>query len=167
MRFAKERTQPSDEQVVTGPSFRFRLERVRAVRERRETLAKQDLARAIARLSVTQDELLAAEERLERARTHARAASTPAMTVDAAELQARQAFIERIEAVRCARSSELAQREDDVAIRGAELTVAAGEHEMMNRLRERQRREHDREASRREGIALDEMATVRFGRSVA
>jgi flagellar export protein FliJ len=152
---------------VTGSSFRFRLERVRALRERRETIAKQDLARAISRLTVTQEELAAADARLQRARRHAREATAQAVTVDAAELQARQAFLENVEATRRARSQDVAQRQGEVARRGAELTLAAGEHEMLIRLRERQRSEHESELSRLERNALDEMATVRFGRSVA
>ena len=34
---------------MSGHAFRFRLERVRAVRERSEKLAKQELAKAISR----------------------------------------------------------------------------------------------------------------------
>ena len=38
---------------------------------------------------------------------------------------------------------------------------------MLNRLRERQRGEHDREAARRESNVLDEIAALRFRRSLA
>ena len=48
-----------------------------------------------------------------------------------------------------------------------ELTAAASEHEMLKRLKERHRSEHEREAARREGNMLDEIAAVRFGRSPA
>lgn len=62
---------------------------------------------------------------------------------------------------------ELEQREADVAERGDELGRAAREHRMLERLKERQRDEHDREVGRREGIVLDEIAIDRFRRSAA
>jgi flagellar protein FliJ len=152
---------------VSGPSFRFRLERVRALRERRETLAKQDLAGAISRMTATEQDLSRAEETLEHARAQQRELASPLASVAGGDLLARQAFLERVEGQRRARASELSQREAEVLQRGAELTVAAGEHEMLNRLKERRRGEHSREADRRERNILDEIATVRFGRSPA
>jgi hypothetical protein len=55
-------------------SFRFRLERVRAVRERTEQLAQEELARSITRLSDSQAGLRSVEADLEQARMrqHAR-----------------------------------------------------------------------------------------------
>jgi flagellar export protein FliJ len=52
-------------------------------------------------------------------------------------------------------------------VRDAELVTAASEHEMLERLRERRRGEHIREAARRELGALDEIAAARFRRSSA
>ena len=52
---------------MTGHAFRFRLERVRAVRERAEKLAKQDLAEAISRRSSTEQELRATEANIAQA----------------------------------------------------------------------------------------------------
>jgi flagellar export protein FliJ len=152
---------------VTGPVFRFRLERVRAVRERREILAKQELANAISRLMSTQEGLRVADEHLEHARGHQREVAGEPATVSAAELFARQAFIERAEAQRAAQALELSRRESEVLERDAELTSAAGEHEMLKRLKERHRGEHVREADRRERNTLDEIATIRFRRSPA
>ena len=57
------------------------------------------------------------------------------------------------------------QREATVAERDAKLTAAAGDHEMLKRLSERHRGEHERAAASREQGALDEMAAARFGRS--
>lgn len=152
---------------MTGPSFRFRLERVRAVRERKEKLAKQELAKAISRRSSTEAELRGAERHLAQAHSEQRAVAGESATMSATELLVRQAFLERIEAQRGLHESELREREADVANRDAELTAAAGEHEMLNRLRDRHRGEHDREAARRERNVLDEIASVRFGRSPA
>ncbi len=48
--------------------------------------------------------------------------------------------------------------EAEVADRGEKLVVAATEHEMLNRLRERRRSEHELEAARHESKLIDEMA---------
>lgn len=156
-----------DKQAVTGPSFRFRLERVRAVRERKETLAQQELARSISRLSDTRGLLRDAELELERARAAQREAAAAHGTMGAAELQSRQAFLERVEQDAGDRAREVTRGEADVADRSAELVVAAGEHEMLKRLRARRRSEHERETARRESKVLDEMASARARRSVA
>jgi len=153
--------------VTTGPSFRFRLERVRAVRERSETVAKQELARAVSRLTSTQADLRAAEADLEHARFEQRTAASEPGAVAATDLLARQAFLERVEGERLVQELELARREGEVADRDAQLTTAASEHEMLNRLRERRRGEHEREAARHERNTLDEIAAARFGRAPA
>ncbi|HXD55636.1 MAG TPA: flagellar export protein FliJ [Solirubrobacteraceae bacterium] len=152
---------------MTGPSFRFRLERVRAVRERKETLAQQELARSISRLGDTRERLRDAEQELERARAEQRDAASGRSTMGAAELQSRQAFLERVEQLAGERARDVTRVEADVADRNAELVVAAGEHEMLKRLRARRRSEHERESARRESKILDEMASSRSRRSVA
>lgn len=153
--------------MSTGSSFRFRLERVRALRERREDVARQELAKAVSRLTGSQSRLDAVDAHLERILAEQRVATSTSMTVDAEELRARQAFVERIEAQRVSEALELRQREVDVAERDSELGEAAREHRMLERLKERQHAEHDREAGRLEGIALDEIAIDRFRRSAA
>ncbi len=152
---------------MTGHAFRFRLERVRAVRERAEQLAKQDLAEAISRRSSTEIQLRATEENIAQAHVEQRSAAADAGPVSADELQVRQSFLERVEAQRNGHARELADREVEVAERDAKLARAASEHEMLNRLRERHRGEHDREAARVERNSLDEIAANRFGRSSA
>ncbi len=152
---------------MTGPAFRFRLERVRAVRERAEKLAKQDLAQAISRRSSTEEELRATEANIAQAHVEQRSVVAEPGPISAGELQVRQSFLERIEAQRNGHAHELAQREAEVAESDAKLTAAASEHEMLNRLRERHRGEHDREAARVERNSLDEIASSRFGRSSA
>jgi flagellar FliJ protein len=152
---------------VTGTSFRFRLERVRAVRERKEKLAQRELADALLRRSGTVAELRTADANLEHARAEQRTVATGPKTVSATDLLARQAFLERVEAQRRLRAHELEQREAEVAERDAELATAASEHEMLNRLRERHRGEHDREQARRERNTLDEIAVTRFRRGTA
>jgi flagellar export protein FliJ len=152
---------------VTGPSFRFRLERVRAVRERKEMLAQQELAKSLTRMSGTQAQLRSTEADLEQAQAEQRTMASEPGIVDAGELQARQAFLERVEARRSRQAIDLTQSEAEVADRNAQLVTAAGEHEMLNRLRDRRRGEHDRETARTENKLLDEMAGARAQRSLA
>lgn len=152
---------------MTGPSFRFRLERVRALRERKEKLAQQELARSLSRLHGTREQLRDAEAELERAQAEQRDAASVPGTIGATELQSRQAFLERVEQQRSQRELEVSRGEAEVASRNAELVVAAGEHEMLERLRTRRRTEHERETARRESKVLDEMAAARTRRSVA
>jgi flagellar export protein FliJ len=163
----QETDRASDNQAVPGSAFRFRLERVRVVRERKEKLAQQQLADAISRHSGTVAELRSADADLEHAREQQRSAVSGTDALSATDLLGRQAFLERTEAQRQLRVREVKQREAEVAARDAELATAASEHEMLNRLRERHRGEHIREADRREQGALDEIAASRFGRSHA
>jgi flagellar export protein FliJ len=150
-----------------SPSFRFRLERVRAVRERKEKLAQRELADALTRRSSSVSELRSAEDRVEHARAEQRSVASQPSVLSGGDLLARQAFLERTEAQRRVRERELKQRELEVAARDAELATAATEHEMLNRLRERRRGEHDRAAARHELGVLDEIAVTRFSRSQA
>jgi flagellar export protein FliJ len=150
---------------MTGPAFRFRLERVRAVREGKKKLAQQQLAEAISRRSSTEADLHTVDANLEQARAEQRTVAAEPSAVSSTELLARQAFLERVEGQRGLCARELEQREAEVADRDAKLTSAAGEHEMLNRLRERHRGEHAREAARRERNVLDEIAAARLGRS--
>lgn len=147
---------------MTGPSFRFPLERVRSVRERREKLAKQDLARSISRLSSSEAELRGAETELERAQAQQRELAANSGPLAGEELLARQAFLERAEAQRSRSAQELRSSEDEVAARNAQLVEASTEHEMLQKLRERLRGEHEREAARRESGVLDEIASARW-----
>lgn len=161
---AKEDHASSDNRTVNGPVFRFRLERVRALRERKEQQAQRELAQAISLRSGTAAELRAAEDHLEQAHSEHRDLAGEPQTLDAHELVGRQAFLERIEAQRGAHVQELKQREATVLERDAKLTAAASEHEMLKRLSERHRVEHERTAAIREQGALDEMTAARFGR---
>ena len=149
-----------------APSFRFRLERVRAVRERKEKLAQLELARSLTRLTDSQAGVASAEAEVAQAREEQRSVRAEG-TVGAAELIAGQAFLERVEAEHRQQQLELERSEAEVAQRGRQLATAASEHEALVRLRERRRGEHNRELARRETIIHDELAAVRFGRSPA
>jgi flagellar export protein FliJ len=147
---------------VTGSAFRFRLERVRAVRERKEKLAQRELADAISLRTSSEAQLRSADATLERARQQQRTALAERDAVSATDLLGRQAFLERVEAQRVLRANDLQQRDAEVAVRDAQLASAASEHEMLNRLRERHRGEHALELARREQGDLDEIAASRF-----
>ncbi len=136
------------------------------MRERKEKIAQRELADAISRRSSTVAELRSAEHRAEHARAQQRSAGEGS-DVSATDLLAHQVYVERTEAQRHVSARELEQREAEVAERDADLTTAASEHRMLERLRDRRRSEHDSEDLRRELGALDEIAAVRFSRSRA
>jgi flagellar FliJ protein len=158
---------PINSTVSTGPSFRFRLERVRALRERRTESARLELAKAISTSSDSRMRLYDVNAELERAREQQRRAALPASAVDAHQLHAQQAYAERVEAQRRARLEEHARHEAAVAGRTEELTRAARSQRTLERLKERRHAEYEREAGRLEGALLDEIAIERHRRSAA
>jgi flagellar protein FliJ len=136
--------------------FTFKLERVRALRERKEDLAKEELAASLALRLRGEAMLQAACESMEEARRVHRASAGGAMT--ARDLQAAQAYLERTERAREVASLDLDRRDAEVESRRMALQNAARDREVLERLKERRREEHRREADRREGARLDEMA---------
>lgn len=141
---------------MTGPSFTFRLERVRALRERTEDMAKEELAASMHQRVQGQSLLAAAEARLEDARSTRRfSTSVPA---SGTELLAAQAYLERIERLRQAAELDLDRHDAEVDARRVALEQAARERQVLERLKSRRRAEHDAEAARLEGATLDELA---------
>ncbi len=136
--------------------FTFKLERVRALRERKEELAKEELAASLALRLRGEAMLRAAVENVEQARGVQRAAVGAPMS--AHELQAAQAYLERTERERESASLHLDRQDAEVDARRSALQNAAREREVLERLKARKRTEHLREAGRREGARLDEMA---------
>jgi flagellar FliJ protein len=145
--------------------FTFKLERVRALRERKEDLAKEELAASLALRLRGEAMLQAAVESVEQARGAQRAAAGAPMT--AAELQAAQAYLERTEREREFASLNLDRQDAEVDMRRNALQSAARDREVLERLKERRRTEHRREADRREGALLDEMAITMHRRGQA
>ena len=150
---------------MTGPSFRFRLERVRALRERREDAAKEELAGAMLRHRRCEEEVQAAAERIARARA-AQADATRA-TSSATDLLARQAYLERAERAHQATRQDLQRHELELVQRRDALTQAARERQALERLKEHRRADHEREVARQEGLMLDEIALNGYRRSAA
>ena len=151
---------------MPASSFRFRLERIRALREQREQAARAELASALGTEAERQAHLQAAEAQLIAANEDHREA-LQGSTVDVAQLHARQHFVERVEHERELREQALANASGEVAARGRQLQAAAREHRMLERLKERRRAEHQLADSRRESNALDEIAGERFRRNAA
>ncbi len=136
--------------------FQFRLERVRALRERGEDLAKQELAGALSRREDCEDLLRATSEQLDGARDRQRAAASTA--ISATDLIARQRYLERVEQARRAGEEDLDRHEAEVEARREALRHAARERQALERLKERRRVDHARELARVEGATLDEIA---------
>ncbi len=150
---------------MNGPSFRFRLERVRSLRERREDKAKHALAAAMADHHRGEQELERAEQRVAGAQAHQRTAGE--VPASGRDLIARQAYLERTEQARHASRDDLAKHELELKDRRDALTIAARDRQALERLKERRREEHNREVERVEGQTLDEIAINNFRRSAA
>ena len=147
---------------MSAPSFRFSLERVRALRERGEDLAKQALAGALDEQRVKAEELDSAESRLADARACAlQATSAPA---SAADFLAHQAYVERAEQAQLITRDRLQRAEQLVGARRGALAVAARDRQALDKLEQRRRREFEHKVARSEGIALDEIAINAFRR---
>jgi flagellar FliJ protein len=145
--------------------FRFRLERVRALRERHEDAAKEALAGALVQHQRCEDAVALAAQRVEQARAAQLEAAATRMS--AMELIARQAYLERAEKVHLAGRRELHRHELELTRRRDALTEAARERQALERLKEHRRRDHEKEAARLEGLELDEIAINGFRRKAA
>lgn len=137
-------------------TFRFRLEPVRALAERRETEAQSALAVALADETAARDRLTAAEER-------SRAAvlglgDSLGGPVTGAQLRAQEAWIGRTAGACQELGLDLDRRATECDARRGLLTDASRDHEVLVRLRERRAAEHRAEQARAEQGALDEIA---------
>jgi flagellar FliJ protein len=142
--------------VVNRPSFTFKLERVRALREQTEERRKEELAASLAHRIKGEAMLTAASQNVEVARRTQRETATAA--VSGHDLLAAQAYLERVERERESASLALDRTDAEVDARRSLLQAAARERQVLEKLKERKRAEHKAEADRREGAALDEMA---------
>jgi len=141
---------------VETPSFTFRLERVRSLREQAEDHAREALAqelalrvRGAAMLEHAQDVATAARD-LGRGAQHGGGA--------AGDLLAAQLWLERTERIMRETALDLARQDAEVAARRDALADAAREREVIEQLKRRQSLEHGREWARRAQNELDEIA---------
>jgi flagellar FliJ protein len=141
---------------VETPSFTFRLERVKSLRERAEERAQEDLAHEL-RLRLRGEAML-------REATYAASAATQAgrdavlVRSSGMDLISAQAYIERAERERREAALDLDRRETEVAARRTALQAAARDRKVMDKLEQRQRADHDRTWARKAQGAQDEIA---------
>jgi flagellar FliJ protein len=140
--------------LVSARPFKFRLERVRALRERAEERASQELATSVAHHQRGEEELRAAAERVAQARDGRRATAQ----ASGADLLAMQAYIERTQRAEQAAALDLGRREAEVDARRDALVHAAREHRALTRLEQRRREEHAQQAARADSAVMDELA---------
>ena len=150
---------------MAGPSFRFRLERVRALRERAEDEAKEAFAGAMMDRVRSEQEMEDAAQRVAQAREAQLDATAAPMS--AVDLMARQAYLERSERAHQASRDDLNRRDQAVEERREELTEAARDRQALERLKENRRIEFVREQARIEAADLDEIALNGFRRRAA
>lgn len=146
--------------------FRFPLERLRALRERGEDLAKQELAGALHRQAHCAERLRAMGDEVAGAFA-AQRASAATESANPVDLAAHQAYLERIEQVREAGRLDLDRHDAEVDARRDALHEAARERQALERLKERRRADHDRAAARAEGMVLDEIALTQHRRNAS
>jgi flagellar FliJ protein len=142
---------------VETPSFTFRLERVRTLRERAEERAKEELAAEL-RLRVRAEATL---REATHAVSHARTVglnSVSADRTDSFSLLAAQAHLERAERRRREAALDLDRQDAEVGVRRAALAAAARDRQAIDKLKDRQRADHEREWARRSQNQLDELA---------
>jgi flagellar FliJ protein len=143
---------------VSSQPFTFRLERVRALRERAEDHAKEQYAASLAHRLEGAALLRAAADHRDRARAAARPDAAADLGLSGTDLLASQAWLERVERAREAAALELDRREAEVDARHTALVHAARDRHALDRLRNRRRADHTLESARRESAELDELA---------
>jgi flagellar FliJ protein len=146
----------SIKRIVETPSFVFRLERIRSLRERAEDRAREDLANEL-RLRLRGEAML-----LEATQTASAATQSGRDVVlsrsSGMDLIAAQAYIERAERGRREAELDLDRQDAEVAARRTVLQSAARERQVMDKLKERQHADHNAEWARKAQGALDEVA---------
>ncbi len=148
---------------MSARPFKFRLERVRDLRERAEQRASEELAASVAHQRRGEEQLRAAAERVAEAREGRRATAE----ATGADLLAMQAYLERTQRAQQAAALDLGRREAEVDARRDALVHAAREHRALTRLEQRRRAEHAQQSARIEGAFLDEVALGVHRRSVS
>jgi flagellar protein FliJ len=153
------------DRTVTRRPFNFRLERVRALRERFEDQAREELAASLSvRLKGEAMLRAASESYVEAQETRRR---TAGVEVTGQDLLASHAYMERTSRLRQAAELELDRRDAEVDARRTALVAASRNRQVLERLKERRLADHKREAERVEAGLLDEMAIATHRRQEA
>lgn len=143
----------------------FRLERVRALRERSEDLAREAYASSLQHKLRGEAMLRAAEENVEGARDAHRA--IVGRPLQGADLMALQGFRERTERARQDAAREAALRGAQHAGRREELSIASRDREALERLKTRHAEAWAQQSRRDEGAVNDELALQQHRRKGA
>jgi flagellar protein FliJ len=151
--------------IVETPSFVFRLERVRSLRERAEERAREELAHEL-RLRLRGEAMLREATEAASAATHSGRDAVMSRS-SGMDLIAAQAYIERAERTRREAALDLDRQDAEVAARRAALQDAARDRQVMDKLEERQRADHNATWARKAQGALDEVALGVHRRGVA
>jgi flagellar FliJ protein len=150
---------------VESPSFTFRLERVRTLRESAEEAAREELARELSHRVRGEALVRQATNAVSAARE--KGLDTVIGGASGADLMAAQVWMERAEGRRRDAVADL-HRLDDVVARSREaLAEAAREREVIERLKRKKQADHNAEALRVAQIALDEIALTVHRRGTA
>ena len=140
------------------PSFTFRLERVRDIRERAEDQAREALTQEIRHRDEGQMLFDDARAAVRKACDLNRAAVAGGQLTSAVNLLAIQSYVERTEQVRSSAELELSRREAEVQVKRGHLAAAARDRQAIDKLKERQLAEHTAEWARKSQNTLDELA---------
>jgi flagellar protein FliJ len=151
--------------VVETPSFTFRLERVRSLRERAEERAREDLAHEL-RLRLRGEAMLLEATQAASAATQTGRAAVTSRT-SGIDLIATQAYIERAETRRREAALDLDRQDAEVEARRVALQTAARERQVMDKLKERRHAEHKAAWALKAQSALDEVALAVHRRGAA
>ncbi len=122
-----------------------------------------DLAGAMMRRQQCESDLRQAADRI----ALARQGQLQGNSVSAADLVARQAYLERVERAHRSTLEELRRHEATVADRRDALQQAAQDRQALERLKAKGLAEHQRQAARVEGLVLDEIAINGYRRRAA
>lgn len=163
---ARRTARPADHASVTSAGFRFRLEPVRALRERGEERAQGALAAALHREESVRRALAEADEQSRQARRQA-TPRTDGVRTSGAELRAAAVWIDRTGQQQQELALSLDRHVHDSTTHRGLLTEAARERQVLERLRERQQAAHRAEQGRIEQAELDEVALVLHRRKSA
>lgn len=142
--------------------FRFRLEQVLDHRARREDLARQELAQAMAAVANQQARAVAAEDAVRAGLERLRALMEAPAALDALRGGHEELAFAR---QRAAHERGMVVRLEAVADeRRADLVRASQDREALTQLRARHAERHRLEELRLEGVAMDELAMRRVAR---
>jgi flagellar FliJ protein len=137
--------------------FRFRLERVRELREHDEDRAREQLASSLGAQLRGAAMLHAASSLVDDAHASRRDGAGSG-AIAAGDLQAHQLWLERLQRERADAELALERASAEVDARRSALVEARQRREALERLKDRRRKEHRADLERREGAVLDEIA---------